>query len=141
VAQDEAGAGRRRQATRVQEDPRALHQLRQAAEAREDQLGHAPVPPRLRRAGARRRARRVQGLLPDAAKAAIKDPAGAHNNNNNPPVVVHKGFEANVAEEYCYNSAMMIGYGQGVPNNNDRADHFLMPNFAAVHAARATFGP
>jgi hypothetical protein len=75
------------------------------------------------------------------SKAAIKDPAGAHNNNNNPPVVVHKGFEANVAEEYCYNSAMMIGYGQGVPNNNDRADHFLMPNFAAVHAARATFGP
>jgi hypothetical protein len=71
--------------------------------------------------------------------AAIKDPAEA--NDNNPPVVVHKGFEeANVAEEYCYNSTMMIGYGQGVPNNN-RVDHYFMPNFAAVHAARAAFGP
>ncbi|BAH91228.1 Os01g0672100 [Oryza sativa Japonica Group] len=71
VAQDrqDAAGVHRRQAEGVQEDPGALHQLRQAAQAGEDQLGDAPVPPGLRRGGEGRRARRVQGVLPDAAEA------------------------------------------------------------------------
>ena len=71
MAQDreDAGGGGRRASARVQEDPGALHQLREAPQAGEDQLGDAPVPPRRGRGGARRRARRLQDLLPDAAQA------------------------------------------------------------------------
>ena len=71
VAQDGQDPSRvhQRQTQGLQEDPGALHQLREAAEAREDELGDAPVPPRLRRGGEGRRARRLQGVLPDAAEA------------------------------------------------------------------------
>ena len=54
VAQDrqDAAGGGRRPAAGVQEDPGALHKLRQAPQAGEDQLGDAPVPPRRERGGA-----------------------------------------------------------------------------------------
>ena len=42
--QDPAGV-HQRQAQGLQENPGALHQLREAAQAGEDQLGDAPVPP------------------------------------------------------------------------------------------------
>jgi hypothetical protein len=74
--QDPPGVLQRR-AQGLQEDPGPLHQLRQTAQAREDQLGDAPVPPGLRRGGEGRRARRVQGVLPDAAEAVRRvDDAG-----------------------------------------------------------------
>lgn len=71
VAQDRKNpAGeRRRQPQGVQKDPGAVHELRAAAEAGEDELGDAPVPPRPQRGGEGRRAGGFESLLPNAAEA------------------------------------------------------------------------
>ncbi|GFQ01496.1 NAC domain-containing protein 8 [Phtheirospermum japonicum] len=52
---------------RLQENPRPLHKLRPTTKAREDQLGHAPIPLGRQRRGERRRIGRLKSVLPNTA--------------------------------------------------------------------------
>ena len=71
VAQDrkDAAGDGERPAEGVQEDSGAVHQLRQAPQAGEDELGDAPVPPRRPRRGEGGGAGGLQDLLPDPTQA------------------------------------------------------------------------